>query len=103
MQAGAAEDERIAPMDVVDNITTALGMAAAGLALTLAPGYVGLLARPLGLVMRRIVDPEVMRQVCLYHSSNRAVSPAAEGFHQHLIEWLGGRDDTGVHECRMGV
>jgi DNA-binding transcriptional LysR family regulator len=102
MQEGAAEDERIAPMDVVDNITTALGMAAAGLALTLAPGYVGLLARPLGLVMRRIVDPEVMRQVCLYHSSIRAVSPAAEGFSQHLVEWLGGKDKLGMEGRRTG-
>ncbi|MGK8208296.1 LysR family transcriptional regulator [Burkholderia cenocepacia] len=96
MRAGAADDDRVAPMDVVDNISTALGMAAAGLALTLAPAYVGLLARPLGLVMRRIVEPEVMRQVCLYHSSNRAVSPAAEGFRQHLMECLGGKDDLGM-------
>jgi len=96
MRAGAADDERIAPMDVVDNISTALGMAAAGLALTLAPAYVGLLARPLGLVMRRIVEPEVMRQVCLYHSSIRAVSPAAEGFRQHLVDGLSGRDTLGT-------
>ncbi|SEJ85126.1 transcriptional regulator, LysR family [Paraburkholderia diazotrophica] len=102
MQAGAADDERIAPMDVVDNITTALGMAAAGLALTLAPGYVGLLARPLGLAMRRIVEPEVMREVCLYHSSNRAVSPAAEGFREHLVERLGGKDTLGMQGRRAG-
>lgn len=96
MRAGAADDERIAPMDVVDNISTALGMAAAGLALTLAPAYVGLLARPLGLVMRRIVEPKVMRQVCLYYSSSRAVSPAADGFRQHLVDSLSGRESLGM-------
>ncbi|BCL87879.1 LysR family transcriptional regulator [Ralstonia pseudosolanacearum] len=96
MRAGADEHERIAPMDVVDNISTALGMAAEGLALTLAPAYVGLLGRPLGLVMRHIVDPEVMRQVCLYHSASRTVSPAAEGFRDHLIDWLSGKDDLGM-------
>lgn len=96
MNAGAAEDERISPLDVVDNISTALGMAAAGLALTLAPAYVGLLARPLGLVMRRIVKPEVMRQVCLYYASNRAASPAAEGFRERVVDWLSGKDKLGM-------
>ncbi|WP_028213844.1 LysR family transcriptional regulator [Paraburkholderia mimosarum] len=103
MHTGAADDERIAPRDVVDNITTALGIAAAGVALTLAPAYVGLLARPLGLVMRRIVEPEVMREVCLYHSSIRAVSPAAEGFRQHLVDSLKGKDKLGMQGRRAGV
>ncbi|RQR23741.1 LysR family transcriptional regulator [Burkholderia sp. Bp9142] len=98
MHAGASEDERIVPMDVVDNISTALGMAAAGIALTLAPAYVGLLARPLGLVMRPIVKPDVMRQVCLYCASTRAMSPAAEGFRDHLIGWLKGQDALGMSD-----
>ncbi|RQR40464.1 MULTISPECIES: LysR family transcriptional regulator [unclassified Burkholderia] len=101
MRAGVADDERIAPMDVVDNISTALGMAAVGLALTLAPAYVGLLARPLGLVMRRIVEPEVMRQVCLYHSASRAVSPAAEGFRQYLVDSLSGMESLGIAGRRV--
>lgn len=96
MHAGAAEGERIAPVDVVDNVSTALGMAAAGIAVTLAPAYVGLLANKLGLVMRRIVDPEVMRHVCLYYSSMRAPSPAAEGFQEHLVAWLEGKDTMGI-------
>jgi DNA-binding transcriptional LysR family regulator len=96
MRAGADEHERIAPMDIVDNISTALGKAAEGLAVTLAPAYVGLLARPLGLVMRNIVEPELVRQVCLYHSTTRTVSPAAEGFRDHLIAWLRGKGDLGM-------
>lgn len=97
--SSATEDDRITPVDIVDNLSTAFGMAAAGLALTLAPAYVGLMARPLGLIMRPITQPEVIRRVCLYHSATRAVSPAAEGFLEHLIEWLGDRDDLGTNDA----
>jgi DNA-binding transcriptional LysR family regulator len=88
MRAGVPEGERITPIDVVDNISTALGIAAQGLAVTLSPAYVGALAEPLGLVMRRIVEPEVMRQVCLYRPARRATSPAAQGFEEHLEGWM---------------
>lgn len=87
MHVNAPEGERIRPVDVVDNITTALGMAAAGLAVTLAPAYVGIVAKPLGLVMRRVVDPETIRQVCVYRPTNRAMPPAAEAF----ADFLAGR------------
>ena len=89
------ENERITPIDIVDNISTAFGMTAEGLALTIAPAYVGLLGRRFGLVMRPIVEPVAMRQVCLYHSSRRPISPAADGFREHLIEWLAGKDYLG--------
>lgn len=67
VQMGAAlpEEERIRPREVVDHISTAFGMAAAGLAVTVSPAYVATWAKRQGLVMRRIVDPEVVRQVCL--------------------------------------
>ena len=84
MQAGAAEGDHIVPVDVVDHISTALGMAAEGLALTVSPAYVGVWADRMGLVMRRILGPEVMRQVCLYQPLQRIISPAAEGFGQFL-------------------
>lgn len=87
MRTSLPDDERITPSVVVDHISTALGIAAVGLAVTLSPAYVGMLARPLGLVMRRILKPEVMRQVCLYRSARRAVSPAAAGFATHLTAW----------------
>lgn len=80
--------ERISPVDVVDNISTALGLASSGLVVTLSPAYVELLAKPFGLVMRRIVAPDVIRQVCLYQSSKFFNSPAAEGFAEHLIGWI---------------
>ncbi len=80
MRAGLPEEERITPIDVVDNISTALGVAAEGLAATLSPAYVSVWAERFDLVMRRVVDPEVMRQVCLYLPTLRSVSPAAQGF-----------------------
>ncbi|OKP16861.1 LysR family transcriptional regulator [Serratia fonticola] len=80
--------ERISPVDVVDNISTALGIASSGLAVTLSPAYVELLAKSFGLVMRHIVAPDVVRQVCLYQSTKFFNSPAAEGFAEHLIGWV---------------
>lgn len=88
MYVNVPEGERIEPVGVVDNISTALGIAAQGLAATLAPAYVGVMAKPLGLVMRRVVDPETVRKVCLYQPVARKPSPAAEGFAQHLAHWL---------------
>jgi DNA-binding transcriptional LysR family regulator len=77
-------DKRITPVEVVDNISTVLGMAAVNLAATLSPAYVGALAKPLDLTMRRIVSPEAMRHVCLYRSTTRSSSPVAEGFLEYL-------------------
>jgi hypothetical protein len=54
----------------------------------LAPAYVGVVARPLGLVMRRVKDPEVIRQVCVYQSKLRAAPPAAEAFGEFLLNWM---------------
>jgi len=88
MRLNAPEDTRVTPVDVVDNISTALGIAAQGLAATLAPAYVGVLANKLGLVMRRVVEPETVRKVCLYRPKARTLSPAAEGFAEHLAAWL---------------
>jgi DNA-binding transcriptional LysR family regulator len=79
---------RVTPVDVVDNISTALGIAAQGLAVTLAPTYVGVLARPQGLIMKRVVQPESMRKVCLYAPAARALSPAAQGFADFLAPWI---------------
>lgn len=89
MRASLPEHERITPVDVVENISTALGIAAAGLAATLAPGYVSVLAGLLGLVMRRITDPEVMREVSLYLPTRRVASPATLGFAEFLANTYG--------------
>jgi DNA-binding transcriptional LysR family regulator len=89
-QMGVAlpEAERIRPREVVDHISTAFGIAAAGLAATVSPAYVQTWAKRQGLVMRRIVDPEVVRQVCLYQSAHRTPSPATTGFAEYLVAAL---------------
>lgn len=88
MHLNLPEGERVAPVHVVDNISTALGMAAEGLAVTLAPAYVGVLARKFGLQMHRVTDPETIRQVCIYWSSARSLPPAAEAFRDFVVERL---------------
>lgn len=89
MHASAPEAERISPVEIVDNITTALGMAEQGLAATLAPAYVSCLAKYYGLRMCRVEDPETLRSVCLYRSTVRNLSPASNGFAEFLGHWLG--------------
>ena len=88
MHIDAPEGSRIRPVEVVDNISTALGISAQGLAATLAPAYVGILAKPLGLVARRVTKPETIRQVCIYQSNIRSAPPAAQAFAEFLAQWL---------------
>lgn len=88
MHASAPEGSRVRPVEVVDNVTTALGLASQGLAATLAPAYVAVLAGPMGLVSRRVTGPETIRQVCVYRSSVRAAPPSALAFAEYLGPWL---------------
>lgn len=88
MLSSAPEGMRIAPVDVVNNISTAFGITSQGLAATLAPAYVGVLAKTFGLVMRRVTQPESIRKVCLYQSARRELLPAAAGFADYLTEWM---------------
>ena len=88
MHQDMPEGQRVTPVDVVDNISTALGIAAQGLAVTLAPAYVAVLAKPLGLVMKRVVEPESVRKVCLYTPAAKALSPAAAGFADFMSSWI---------------
>jgi DNA-binding transcriptional LysR family regulator len=85
MMANLPPSERIEPAQVLDNISTALGLAAAGMCLNLSPAYVGGLAIPMGLVMRKVQNPTVTRQVCMYTLVQRQPSPAAQGFMDFLL------------------
>ncbi|RQX85396.1 LysR family transcriptional regulator [Burkholderia stagnalis] len=79
---------RISPVEVVDNVTTAFGLAAQGLGVTLTPDYVKPLAVTFGLTMRRVTDPETIREVCIYRPLNRELSPPADGFAKFLAAFL---------------
>jgi len=83
----SASARAIVPADVVENVSTALGIAAQGRVATLSPAYVGALAYTLGLEMRQVCEPEVIREVCLYRSAQRSVPPAAEAFSEFLFAW----------------
>jgi DNA-binding transcriptional LysR family regulator len=87
----------VVPLELVDNITTAFGIAAHGGAVTLAPRYVNLLARSFGLSMRRVINPEAMRAICLYRPATRVLSPAAEELYRFLANWL---EDWNARETR---
>lgn len=88
MRLGHPDGQAIVPIEVVDNITTALGIAAEGIAATLSPAYVGVAARNFGLTMRRVIEPETIRHVSLYRPSLRSIPPAAEAFEEFLVNWM---------------
>ncbi|WP_043328008.1 LysR family transcriptional regulator [Curvibacter gracilis] len=81
---------RATPSQVVNNVSSALGLAAAGLCYTITPSYVEALALPLGLVMREITSPIVLREMSLFQPADRTLSPAAAGFGEHIISALSG-------------
>lgn len=72
--------DRFTPSYVVDNITTAFGLAGQGLGVTLSPHYVAVLAKLMGLVMKRVEQPALVRELSLYTSARRAPTPAVDGF-----------------------
>ena len=86
-----SEAAEVQPVQVVDNISTALGLAGAGLGVTFSPDYVGPLAASWGLVSRTLIEPEIVRQVSLYDPRDRELSAAAQAFRDFLTECGGGR------------
>lgn len=74
----------ITPVQVVESVLTALGIAAANLGVTFSPDYVKVLAKPMGLVMRRVIEPEIIRHMSIYTSVRRSPSAAAQDFQQFI-------------------
>lgn len=70
----------------VSYMTTALGMVAAGQGLTVCPTYSAPLVRAWGLVMVRLTSPDFHREVCVYASARRSLSPAAAAFIELLVQ-----------------
>ncbi len=69
----------------VSYMTTALGMVAAGLGVTVCPTYSSPLVRAWGLTMVRLTQPDFHRGVCVYTASRRSLSPAAQSFIDLLL------------------
>jgi len=78
----------VTPVQVVDNVTTAFGIASAGLGITCTPAYVRGLAEAFNLVMRPLVEPEIVRYMSLYTSNRRDPSQACASFIQTIRETL---------------
>lgn len=74
------EPERFVPAHVAESVTTALGIAAAGLGITLSPAYVGVVAQRMGLKMKRIIRPEITRELCVYRPRAKSQQETAAAF-----------------------
>jgi DNA-binding transcriptional LysR family regulator len=72
----------------VSYMTTALGMVAAGLGLTVCPTYSASLVQAHGLRMVKLDRPDFHREVCVYVAARRSLSPAAAGFVQILERFV---------------
>ncbi len=90
--------EPFTPTYVVDNITTAFGIAAQGLGVTFAPSYVSVLATAMGLVMKRVRQPEIVRELCLYHARKRKPGAPVESFLGFLKHYM---TSTGMRQLRQ--
>ena len=69
-----------APAYTVAYVSTALGLAAAGLGVTLVPTYGRALATAWGLALRPLVAPVFERDVQIYSAPGRTLTPAAQAF-----------------------
>lgn len=84
----AAAGRHLTPAYAVTNITTALGLASAGLGVTVSPAYVGVVAKVLGLVGQPLTEPVLRRELCLFGPAKRPMAPAVDLFRRFAIEHL---------------
>lgn len=70
----------------VNFLSTALGMTAQGLGVTLCLLYAADWVTQNGLVMRPLHEPVATRKFLLYTQQNRALSPAAQAFYYFLMQ-----------------
>jgi DNA-binding transcriptional LysR family regulator len=71
-------------VQIVDHITTTLGLAAAGQFVTFSPDYVAPLAMAFGLVGRPLVEPDIVRSLCLYARAEDRMSAAVQAVFDHV-------------------
>jgi DNA-binding transcriptional LysR family regulator len=83
-QACLAAGSAIRPAYEVSHVTTAIMMVEAGLGIAVLPAYAWGFARAFNVVSKVLSEPEVRREISVVHSSNRALTPAAEAFLRFL-------------------
>jgi DNA-binding transcriptional LysR family regulator len=71
-------------VQIVDHITTTLGLAAAGQFATFSPDYVAPLAIAFGLVGRPLVEPDIERSLCLYARAGDRMPTAVQTVFDHI-------------------
>lgn len=71
-------------VQVVEHITTTLGLAAAGQVATFSPDYVAPLAAAFGLTGRPLVEPDIERSLCLYARAADRMSAAVQTVFDHI-------------------
>lgn len=87
--ADGPDAPRLTTLHVVDNLSTALGLAAAGVGVTFSPDYVLPMARAMGLLLRPLTGPAITRQVCLYESARVSARSAPWlAFRSYLLEQM---------------
>lgn len=88
---------QIQPAHSVSYMTTAIGMVAAGLGVTVLPSYAAPLVESWGLTMRPLSKPSFFRELCIFTMARKSLSPAADSFYRHLIDFV--RTDHGTMEA----
>jgi len=78
----------------VSYMTTALGMVACGLGVTVCPTYSAPLVQAWNLAMVQLTAPDFDRDVCVYTAAQRSLSPAAAAFVE-LLQQPRKRTDRG--------
>jgi DNA-binding transcriptional LysR family regulator len=77
----------LSPAFEVEQIATALALAQAGLGIAILPGYARA-GQPQGVIARPLQTPVLRREVALIYAADRALSPAATAFADHLTHSL---------------
>lgn len=75
-------------IEVVDYMTTAIGMAKAGLGITVCPDFASELINAYGLVILPLRNPKYLRGIYAYRSSRRGESPALKAFTELLANYF---------------
>jgi len=78
--AACVRDMLTTPAYEVSYISTAIGMVSKGLGLTVCPAYAAQIVQAYGLVMIKLAEPLLYRDVCLYTLAQKTLSPAAQAF-----------------------
>lgn len=76
----------VTPRFEVAYLGTAVGLAEAGLGVTVVPAYVGTLMRSTRVRFRELHDPVVQREIELVSRAGRSLSPGASAFRDCLVD-----------------